>query len=260
MISQIIGCICKNMCYNMKQCVYREDKMGNYKDLLLPENKDVIKNHSFFSGLNDKEITEFINFSKPDFLELAPEEIVSMQTGTEPRLGVVLTGDIKLYSIDYDGNKTVINALHGKGTVGSMHFMMERYNLLFEIVADTESKLALFSPSSLLVTNEQAAALQHKVFVNVVMSQRELFIRLSEHLLCLSQKSIRDKIMRYLKIQSEHCRAYEFDVPFTREEFASFLAVDRASLSRSLGELKREGIIDFRKNHFKILTTQHFQF
>ena len=131
---------------------------------------------------------------------------------------------------------------------------------LFEAVADTESKLALFSPSSLLVTNEKAAVVQHKVFVNVVMSQRELFVRLSEHLLCLSQKTIRDKILRFLKIQSERCRAYEFDIPFSREEFASYLAVDRASLSRSLSELKREGIIDFKKSRFRILTTKHFQY
>lgn len=234
--------------------------MGNYKDLLLTENRKILKSHSFFSGLSDGEITEFINFAKPEFLELAPGEIVSMQPGTEQKLGVVLAGNIKLYSIDYDGNKMMINSLYGKGTVGSMQFMMERYNLLLEIVADSASKLALFSPSSLLVTNEQAAALQHKVFVNVVMSQRELFIRLAEHLMCLSQKSIRGKILRFLKIQSEHCCSYEFDIPFTREEFASFLAVDRASLSRSLGELKREGIIAFNKNHFKILTTQHFQF
>ena len=91
-------------------------------------------------------------------------------------------------------------------------------------------------------------------------SQRELFISMSEHVLCLSQKSIRDKILRYLKIQSERCRAYEFDIPFSREEFASYLAVDRASLSRSLSELKREGIIDFKKSRFRILTTKHFQY
>ena len=234
--------------------------MGNYKDLLLPENTEILKKHSFFSVLSEAEIADFINFAKPEFLELAPGEIVSMQSGTEPKLGVVLTGDLKLYSIDYDGNKMMINALHGNGTVGSMQFMMDRFDLLFEAVADTESKLALFSPSSLLVTNEKAAVVQHKVFVNVVMSQRELFVRLSEHLLCLSQKTIRDKILRFLKIQSERCRAYEFDIPFSREEFASYLAVDRASLSRSLSELKREGIIDFKKSRIRFLMTKHYQY
>lgn len=43
----------------------------------------------------------------------------------------------------------------------------------------------------------------------------------------------------------------------TREELASYLAVDRAALSRTLGELKKEGIIDFHKNHFIILDTEY---
>lgn len=234
--------------------------MSTYRDLLLPENLRILRNHLIFAGLSDDELTEFIEFAKPDFWEIAPGEIVSLQSGNEPRLGVVLTGDLKLYSIDYDGNKMMINTYHGEGTVGSMRFMLDRYNLLFELVADAESKLVLLAPSSLLVTDESIASVQHKVFVNVVLSQREQYLHLTEHVLCLSQKSIRDKILRYLKIQSEHCRSYEFDIPFTREEFASFLAVDRASLSRSLGELKREGIIDFKKNRFKILTTKHFQY
>lgn len=78
--------------------------------------------------------------------------------------------------------------------------------------------------------------------------------------MCLSQKNIRDKIMRFLKICSESARSYEFDISMSREELAAFLAVDRASLSRSLGKLKREGIIDFQKRHFKILTTRYFQY
>ena len=49
-------------------------------------------------------------------------------------------------------------------------------------------------------------------------------------------------------------------LPYFFCSLAAYLAVDRASLSRSLGELRREGILEFRKNHFKILSTQHFQY
>ena len=102
--------------------------------------------------------------------------------------------------------------------------------------------------------------IQHKILVNVMASQRQLFISISEHLMCLSQKTIRDKIMRFLKICSESTRSYTFDIPMSREQLAEFLAVDRASLSRSLSGLKSEGIIDFNKNHFTILTTRYFQY
>ena len=47
---------------------------------------------------------------------------------------------------------------------------------------------------------------------------------------------------------------------YNEKELANYLAVDRASLSRSLGELKNEGIIDFKKNQFTILSTAHFKY
>ena len=34
---------------------------------------------------------------------------------------------------------------------------------------------------------------------------------------------------------------------------ADYLALDRSNLSRELSKLKKEGIIDFKKNKFKLL-------
>ena len=234
--------------------------MGNYTNLLTPENMEILRNHLFFSGLSDEEITSFAAYASPEVFELDPGQKISIEPGYKRKLGVVLRGSVKVYTIDYDGNKTIINAIQGHGSIGTMQFMMEYYNMLFEIVADTAGVIVTFDPGCLLIADESVALIQHKILVNVMASQRQLFISLSEHLVCLSQKNIRDKIMRFLKICSEAERSYEFDIRFSREELAAYLAVDRASLSRSLGELKRKGIIDYQKNHFRILTTRHFKY
>ena len=132
--------------------------------------------------------------------------------------------------------------------------------LVYEVVAETPSTLAMVNPEVLVVTNEAFVTVQHKMLVNLMAAQRQLFMSLSQHLICLSQKTIRDKVLRYLQIKSEAERSYEFTLSLSREDMASYLSVDRASLSRTLGELKREGVIDFRKNHFKILSTQYFKY
>ncbi len=234
--------------------------MANYTEFLKIENLEILQHSLFFSGLSADELTRYVTFAKPELIELEPEQKLSVQPGHKRRLGIVLTGRVKVYTIDYDGNKTIINAIDGHGTIGTMQFMMEYYNVLFEVVADTPGKIMMIDPDSLLIADESIALVQHKILVNMMASQRQLFITISEHLVCLSQKNIRDKIMRFLKICSEAERSYEFDIRFSREEFAAYLAVDRASLSRSLSELKREGIIEYHKNHFKILTTQHFKY
>ena len=234
--------------------------MADYRALLTDENKELLRRHLFFSGLGEDEIASFITFSAADLIEIEPGQKISLDPGSKRKLGIVIAGDVKVYAIDYDGNKTIINALHGKGAIGTMQFMMDHYNMLFEVVADTPAKLVTFDPYVLLIADARLVNVQHSVLVNVLASQRNLFFDLSAHLMCLSQKNIRDKIMCYLHNCSESTRSYEFDIPFSREELAAYLAVDRASLSRSLGDLKREGIIEYKKNHFIILTTRQFKF
>ena len=43
---------------------------------------------------------------------------------------------------------------------------------------------------------------------------------------------------------------YEFDIPFSRQQLADYLAVERSGLSLELGKMQKEGLLEFRKNHF----------
>ena len=164
--------------------------MADYRALLTDENKELLRRHLFFSGLGEDEIASFITFSAADLIEIEPGQKISLDPGSKRKLGIVIAGDVKVYAIDYDGNKTIINALHGKGAIGTMQFMMDHYNMLFEVVADTPAKLVTFDPYVLLIADARLVNVQHSVLVNVLASQRNLFFDLSAHLMCLSQKNI----------------------------------------------------------------------
>ena len=38
-----------------------------------------------------------------------------------------------------------------------------------------------------------------------------------------------------------------------RQQLADYLAVDRSAMSAALGKLRDEGVLEFRKNHFRLL-------
>ena len=42
-------------------------------------------------------------------------------------------------------------------------------------------------------------------------------------------------------------RKYEFDIPFSRQQLADYLAVERSGLSLELGKMRDEGLLDFIK-------------
>lgn len=41
------------------------------------------------------------------------------------------------------------------------------------------------------------------------------------------------------------------------EQFADYLNVDRTALSKELSNMQSEGLIEFKKNHFKLLELDH---
>lgn len=68
----------------------------------------------------------------------------------------------------------------------------------------------------------------------------------------LSMKSLRGRIMSYLKILSAKNGGGAFEVEMSREQLARYLCVNRSALSNELSKMKQEGIIDFDRKVFKI--------
>ena len=69
-----------------------------------------------------------------------------------------------------------------------------------------------------------------------------------------SKKSLREKILAYLSIQSQRNNSTYFEIPLGRVELAEYLCADRSALTRELNNMRNEGIIDFDKNTFRILS------
>ncbi len=67
----------------------------------------------------------------------------------------------------------------------------------------------------------------------------------------IGQKTTRDKILALLETYKSDEKI--FSIPYSREEMAKFLCVDRSAMSRELCKMRDEGILRFHKNHFEIL-------
>ena len=69
----------------------------------------------------------------------------------------------------------------------------------------------------------------------------------------VSKKTLREKILAYLSIQSQSQGTNRFEIPLGRVEWAEYLCADRSALTRELAKMKEEGLIEFQRNTFEIL-------
>ena len=59
--------------------------------------------------------------------------------------------------------------------------------------------------------------------------------------------------MAYLLMQAKRSGSAAFEIPYDRQELADYLGVDRSGLSAQISLLRREGVIECRKNRFVLL-------
>ena len=97
-----------------------------------------------------------------------------------------------------------------------------------------------------------ACAFHHQLIENMVSlianKNRELMRKVE----IVSQRTIREKLLAYLSIQSQINASRDFEIPLGRVELAEYLCVDRSALTRELVKMKAEKLINYEKNRFQL--------
>jgi CRP-like cAMP-binding protein len=70
---------------------------------------------------------------------------------------------------------------------------------------------------------------------------------------CLIKPTVREKVLTYLIKVATTQKNRTLTVPFDRSAMAEYLNVDRSALSRELSRMRKDGLIDFYKNNFRLL-------
>lgn len=96
-----------------------------------------------------------------------------------------------------------------------------------------------------------------RLMCNIVSILADNNTRLIEKTEILCKKTLRSKILAYLEQEARNNDCRQFTIPFNRTDLANYLDADRSALTRELARMKEEGLIDYNKNTFTILATEH---
>lgn len=85
---------------------------------------------------------------------------------------------------------------------------------------------------------------------NLVAISAEKCLALSMRMKHTAPRTIRGRLLRYLSDQARLSGSFEFNIPYDRQQLANYLGVDRSAMSGELSKLRREGLVECRKNRF----------
>ena len=118
------------------------------------------------------------------------------------------------------------------------------------VVAETSVTVLLMNVKRILNVCPSACTHHSRIIRNLLGELAEKNLRFGEKLTHMGQRTTRAKLMSYFSAEAQRLGTYEFDVPFSRQQLADYLAVERSGLSLELGKMKKDGLLDFHKSHF----------
>ena len=168
-------------------------------------------------------------------------------------IGIVLSGEVQIMQVDYEGNRTIISE-SGEGDMFAEAFACAEVEALpVSVVASRYSEIMLIECSHILHTCSSNCGFHQQLIYNFIKNLAIKTIAIHQRAEIISKRTTAEKLMAYLLAQSKKVGKRTFEIPFDRQGLADYLEVDRSGLSSEIGKLKRAGVIDCKKNLFKIL-------
>lgn len=171
--------------------------------------------------------------------------------GIVHEIGIVMKGSVNIETVDIWGNKSILNNV-AAGQVFAETYALSHHPMRVDAVA-AESCEILFVDMDVILDEQNAAHIWYgKMLKNILGIFIQKNQALSDRIFCTTPKTIRSRVLTYLSSQAMQAGSDNFDIPFDRQQMADYLNLDRSALSKELGKMRDEGLIEFRKNRFTI--------
>ena len=196
-----------------------------------------------FRGVPAEELPALLARASARTCAFQKGELLLRRGDVTRRLGLVLEGSVHIIREDFWGNRSIVG-LAGPGEVFAESYALAGEPLEVSVLAAAPGA-ALFLEADGLTDARLTANLLHLLARKNLMLTRKM-----RH---MARRTTRDKLLSYLSAQALAAGSSEFDIPMDRQQLADYLAVDRSAMSAVLGKLRDEGVLEFRKNHFRLL-------
>ena len=210
----------------------------------------VLHTAALFSGISDDELAVMLSclgarintFPKGTRLLRAGEQV--------EEVGLVLAGSALIIQEDIWGNRNILSKAGPGQTFAAAFACAPGSRLNVSVVAETPVTAMFLNVKRILTVCPSACTHHSRIIRNLLGELAGKNLRFSEKLTHMGQRTTRAKLMSYFSAEAQRLGKYEFDIPFSRQQLADYLGVERSGLSLELGKMRGEGLLDFHKSHF----------
>ena len=213
---------------------------------------DILKDTQLFTGVNKEEITAMLQCLQAR-KRICPKGTRVFREGEYiSHLAITVAGKLFVQQNDFWGNRTILNVLGPGEMFGDAYATPDSGPLQFDVIAEEDCVIILFDIQRILTVCSSACRFHTMIVQNLffaISNKNRLLVQKISH---LSKRSTRAKLLSYLSTESKRQRSSRLTIPFSRQQLADYLCVDRSAMSNELCKMRDEGILSFYRNEFTL--------
>lgn len=216
----------------------------------------LLTNCDLFFNISLDEVIKIFDKINYKIIKYNKNSIIHNKNEVCENLIIILSGTLSLYEDNFDNNKifTVYN-FSKENIIGANTLFAKDNNYKLNIICKTDCTLLYIHKDVIFSLISENPIILKNFLYHVSKKAQNLL----DKIYMLSSKSLRSSIVSFLNKQYKIQHNNRILLNITKTELATYLAVERTSLSRELQSMKKDKLIDYDRNSITILDYGFFK-
>ncbi len=213
---------------------------------------DTLKSTLLFRGIGSESLNIMLDCLKPTVRRTKQREIIVVYGQPFQGIGIIASGKVALTKETYPGNRIIMGILEASDIFGETVAFSDRRIWPVTVIAQEDCVLLFLPPDKITGSCSNICSSHSTLIMNMLQILSNRASMLDKKIEHISAKNIRGRISSYLLDMYLQSGNKDLTLTMKRHELADYLNMPRPSLSREMGLMRDDGIIEFEGSHITL--------
>jgi CRP/FNR family transcriptional regulator, dissimilatory nitrate respiration regulator len=212
--------------------------------------------HPLFEGIDHQEMKRLLECLITYTKSYKKNEYIIQEGTLISFIGVLITGSVIMEKEDYLGNNYFYTEIPKDYLFGEVFICPQLLCSTVNYRANSDCTILFIKYDNILHLCSKNCKGHQQLTTNLINLLALKCRSLLEKIEIISKKTIRERILAYLELQTIKEHSKVVISPLNHKELASFLCVNRSAMVRELHLMKEERLIDYDGNKYTLLVSE----
>ncbi|MCI7179079.1 MAG: Crp/Fnr family transcriptional regulator [Schaedlerella sp.] len=214
---------------------------------------EVLRKCPLFYGIENENFQKILECLGAKVKSFRKKETIIAEGEPAKYIGIILSGAAQIVRVDYFGNRSIVADVGPSELFGESFACADIDAVPVDVVAAVDTKVMLADCLRITRSCSNECLFHGQLVYNLMKVIAEKNLMFHQKIEITSRRTTREKLTAYLLQQAKKHNSNVFEIPYSRQELAEYLEVERTGLSVEISKLCKQGFIETDRKSFTIL-------